>query len=212
MKVPLVYPKIPDSSGCMLKQCVAFEKLDGTNIHFRVTNGKWVSFGTRRDSFPCSINGEEFIEAHPELSGVLDSPEFLLELASFIRSNDKYNTSDVLLFMEYYGSKSFAGQHDPEDYPVLYLIDVQLNGRMLGPGEFLEDFKEFSSCLPDVIYKGKYSGQLIEDIRNGKYKVNEGAVIKGMIDDQVYMVKVKTNAYLERLKNQFKDNWKDYWE
>ena len=30
----LVYPKIPDSKNCPHEQCVAFEKYDGTNLHW----------------------------------------------------------------------------------------------------------------------------------------------------------------------------------
>lgn len=218
MKIPLVYPKIPDTTGCQLKKCVVFEKLDGTNIHMTISQGRWKTFGTRRDSFSSEpvIGEPAFVKAHPELKGILSCDvDFLIGLDEFINDSDKYKVADVILFFEYCGPKSFAGSHQQDDYKRLYLIDVQLNGKILPPEEFLEDFgppRNSEACMPKVIYKGKYFGQLVEDIRNGKYKVNEGAVIKGVVNGQTYMAKVKTNAYMERLKAQFKDNWKDYWE
>jgi hypothetical protein len=41
----------------------------------------------------------------------------------------------------------------------------------------------------------------------------EGVVCKGgMGGDDLWMVKIKTHAYMERLKNAFADRWEDYWE
>jgi hypothetical protein len=72
MRVPLTYQKIPDTHNCPLKQCLVFEKYDGTNLHW-VLNPKfgWIDYGTRRDRFPFNIaGGRKFEQAHPELSGV----------------------------------------------------------------------------------------------------------------------------------------------
>jgi hypothetical protein len=221
MKIPLVYPKIPDTTGCMLKKCIVFEKLDGTNIHFTIRKGKWTSYGTRRDDFNTLINngseGEaEFIKAHPELDGVLKcQPHDLIIIDEIIHASEKLSkVEELILFMEYFGYSSFAGQHKRDEEHTLTLFDAQIDGRMMLPEEFLKDFRveEFPEYFPQIIYKGKYSGQLVEDIRNGKYPVIEGAVIKGEIDGQVYMAKVKTNTYMEKLKEQFKDKWQDYWE
>jgi hypothetical protein len=214
LKTTLVYPKIPDSRNCPLKKCVVFEKIDGTNIHFALSKGKWISFGTRRTSYPSSFEGEvEFRKEHPELSNVLDcDSDLLLDLQHLINNNPIYSKVDsLILFMEYSGPSSFAGRHKDNDGN-LYLFDVQVDGKMLAPEILIKDFVEFEDSMPDVLYQGKYSGQLVEDIRNGKYKVNEGAVIKGTFKDEIYMVKVKTNKYLDKLKEAYQDTWEDYWE
>src|SRR5271167_234256 len=93
MKVPLVYPKMPDSTGCMLKRCVAFEKLDGTNIHWCWNQkDKFYAFGTRRDRFPLTSLGEkEFKKAHPGLEDVVSS--FL--------SDDLFETLDKFLMQQH---------------------------------------------------------------------------------------------------------------
>ena len=91
------------------------------------------------------------------------------------------------------------------------IIDVLKFTKFLTPDKFLDMFQSKWAISngwdklehAKLLYTGKYSGQLVEDIRNNKFKVNEGAVIKGAIRDHTYMVKVKTNAYMERLKTEF---------
>lgn len=152
MKVPLVYPKMPDSKGCMLKRCYAYEKLDGTNIHWCWNKkDKFYAFGTRRDRFPLTLAGEEdFKKAHPGLEGVVDSffhcevhrrlaaplDEFL---SGVYRGPPRfshipkgiYSESEVVIFTEFFGEKSFAGQHEKDDHKDHYLIDVQVDGRLI---------------------------------------------------------------------------------
>jgi hypothetical protein len=49
-------------------------------------------------------------------------------------------------------------------------------------------------------------------VRRGKYGVKEGVVCKGGSGPDLWMVKTKTTAYLERLKQSFGERWEDYWE
>jgi hypothetical protein len=211
MKIKLAYPKIPDTLNCPLKQCIAFEKYDGTNIHvvWRRDYG-WESYGTRRDSFLWMFSGiGQFEQAHPELKGVaaLWDPESKLD--NYLTINYP-NAQEIIVFAEYFGVNSFAGQHKPADQMQLVIFDIQVDGKMLSPEELIEEFKDFN--IANVVFKGKFTGQLFIDVRKGKYPVNEGVVVKGIVDDQVYMCKIKTEAYLDRLKTEFKDNWKEYWE
>src|SRR5579864_3118200 len=121
MKIKLAYPKIPDTLHCPLKQCVAFEKYDGTNMHWDFKGHQFVSFGTRRDSFPFTEEGfKSFANAHPGLEGapkVLDPnvADFLFEYHSGMTAT---------LFTEYVGPNSFAGQHKPRDPMRHVIIDV----------------------------------------------------------------------------------------
>jgi hypothetical protein len=73
-----------------------------------------------------------------------------------------------------------------------------LNNKLLEPELFHQYFTKFGSAR--LIYQGKYSGQFTEDVRKGKYDVNEGVVVKGIVDDQVFMTKIKTKDYLKRLE------------
>ena len=58
----LHYPKILSSRHCPGGRCVAFEKYDGTNLHWAWDRDfGWHGFGTRRDRFEWTPAGvEEF--------------------------------------------------------------------------------------------------------------------------------------------------------
>jgi len=214
MKIKLAYPKIPDTLDCPLKQCIAFEKYDGTNIHWTFMPGEgWQDYGARRDRYAINTTGvRAFEEAHPELKGVHTLWDQKDLLNDFLNENPKYNTAkEIIVFTEYLGPHSFAGQHDPKDViKQLIIFDVQVDGSLIPPEQFVEDFKQFN--IARVVFQGKFSGQLFVDVRKGKYDVKEGVVVKGIYNNQIYMAKIKTEAYMERLKNEFKDNWKEYWE
>jgi hypothetical protein len=224
MKVDLAYPKIPDSRNCPLKQCVAFEKYDGTNMHW-IWENSWILFGTRRDEFSLTEEGiSDFDKAHVGLeeAPVVFNTVWAEKMDNYIRtklnsesnSNSESKLPRVVLFTEFLGKKSFAGSHKDSDEKFLVLFDVEINGKMLSPDEFLDFVSGLDPSLQSakVIYKGKYSSQLGENVREGKYKVPEGIVVKGLVKGEVYMIKIKTNAYMEKLKASFKEKWTDYWE
>lgn len=210
MKIDLVYPKIPENSDKFHGKCIAFEKYDGTNMHWNWScKGGWGSFGTRRTEFFLDQLGiSEFMIAHPELSKsvYLFNDRMRDELTMFLCKNKPYSTScHVTLFTEFYGPNSFAGGHSDQDAfdgtQTLVAFDLSVDNKLLPPEKFLEDFEDVDIDLARVVYSGKYSGQFAEDIRKGKYDVNEGVVVKGVVEKEVFMTKVKTNDYLRRLKN-----------
>src|SRR5215510_1344778 len=65
----LHYPKIPGSKNSPDGHCIAFEKLDGTNLHWCWDRDfGWHAFGTRRDEFNLTADGvAAFNAAHPGL-------------------------------------------------------------------------------------------------------------------------------------------------
>lgn len=227
MKIPLAYPKIPDSVNCPLKQCIAFEKLDGTNLHWIWEYDHWTRFGTRRSEFLLKRNGiVEFNSEHPQLVRAVDlfNDTIRDSLTAHFFSLEEYKSKKISVFTEFYGNESFAGQHSINDEYLnsqyLKVIDVAIiiptnKGdvyNFIFPQKFAEEYNLFIFDIPKIVYKGKYTGQFAEDVRNGKYSVNEGVVCKGVVDNKVYMTKIKTNSYMEELKNRFHNNWKDYWE
>lgn len=204
----LHYPKIPDSRHCQLGPCVIFEKLDGTNLHWDWHRDYgWHAFGTRRDSFNLLPEGiRQFEAAHPDLRGAagvfLDS--LAQPLAAALAALGA--AEEAVAFTEYLGEGSFAGLHRAGDLMRTVLFDVQVGGQILDPEDFLRRFSHLS--IPRVLYRGKFRGQLLEEIFEGKFGVAEGVVVKG----PGWMAKVKTRAYLERLKGHFGESWADYWE
>jgi hypothetical protein len=231
----LHYPKIPGSSAAPLGKCVAFEKLDGTNLHWcwhrphsplcastmgavRATNSEfgWHAFGTRRDEFNLTPDGEAaFGAAHPGLEEA--SPVFRATLAgpldALLRDHPNYaEFTAVKVFAEFLGDTSFAGAHEPNDPKRTVLFDVWAEGYgFVSPQQFVSDFGHWPT--PRVVYTGKLTGAFLEAVREGKYGVGEGVVCKGGTGgEDVWMVKVKTYAYLERLKKSFGARWEDFWE
>ena len=116
------------------------------------------------------------------------------------------------MFTEFFGPNSFAGGHAPADAKDLVLFDVWFDGYgFLGPRQFLADFGHLKT--PRVVYDGKPTGTFLEAVREGKYGVGEGVVCKGGNGgEDVWMFKVKTFAYLERLKKSFGPRWVELWE
>jgi hypothetical protein len=115
-------------------------------------------------------------------------------------------------FTEFLGPNSFAGLHKEDDPKELRLFDVWAEpAGMIGPKQFVADFEHLP--IARVVYEGRLTGKFAEDVRVGKYGVGEGVVCKGGVGGaDVWMVKIKTYAYQERLKQAFADRWEEYWE
>lgn len=212
----LHYPKIKDSSAAQLGPCIAFDKIDGTNLHWDWDRDfGWHAFGTRRDQFDLTPDGiAAFHAAHPGLGDCVDlfTATLAEPLDRLFRERPEYaSASEAKAFTEYAGPGSFAGQHASGDAKELVLFDVLLDGAaFVSPFDFVRDFGHLR--IPRVVYQGKFSGRLTEEVRKGKYGVKEGVVIKGGQGDSLWLCKVKTLAYQERLKRSFGERWQDFWE
>ncbi len=212
----LHYPKIPGSKDVPDGRCVAFEKLDGTNLHWCWDRDfGWHAFGTRRDEFNLTPTGTvEFALAHP---GLEQAPGLFLEMLAqpliqvFEKHPDYSHRTAFKVFTEFVGPNSFAGRHRDDDPKETVLIDVWVDGYGFIGGEvFVATFGHLP--IPRVVYRGKLTGTFLEAVRRGKHDVAEGVVCKVGFGANVWMVKVKTFAYLERLKASFGAKWEDFWE
>ena len=213
----LHYPKMPGSKKAPLARCIAFEKYDGSNLHWEWDREfGWHSFGSRRDEFNWTDDGiAQFAAKHAHLREAAEV--FRRTLADGIehvfRENATYREfASFKVFAEFLGPNSFAGLHKESDPKELRLFDVWAEPfGMIGPTAFVADFGHLPTAR--VVYEGKLTGRFTEDVRLGKYGVGEGVVCKGGVGGaDVWMVKVKTHAYMERLKQAFADRWEDYWE
>lgn len=205
---------------------IAFEKYDGTCL---VAEHDWKHpghffFGCRSD-IPLYewILKQEFTKQHPEMkysAELINS--YLKQYGDLIltRLQDakiKFEYDNVRFVFEYFGKDSFAGQHNPRSDRDIVLIDLILLENQeekiletyLSPDIFVNVAKDCRSAR--VIYQGKFNGSFVEDVRKGNFDVVEGVVCKGYGKYQS-VCKVKTNSYMEKLKNHFKDDWKGYWE
>lgn len=207
------YPKMPGPAGGKIEKCVAFEKLDGTNLHWEWRrDAGWVNFGTRSAAYPFTPDGfATFRRSH---SGLDVAPDLFArdfgELLAAVLA-ERHEAERFVAFTEFVGPNSFAGMHREDDPKALVLFDVYADGLgFFDPWQFLALF----GALPvsRVVFQGRFTGKLTEDVRNGKYDVAEGVVCKGGRTPDVWMAKVKTNAYLTRLKGAFGAKWVEFWE
>ena len=107
----LHYPKIPGSRDAPTGRCVAFEKYDGTNLHWDWDRDfGWHAFGTRRDEFNLTPDGTAaFAAAHP---GLEDAPAAFLgtladPLADVFRTRPDYrDRPGFKAFTEFVGPNS----------------------------------------------------------------------------------------------------------
>jgi hypothetical protein len=213
----LHYPKIPGSRGCPDGRCVAFEKYDGANLHWDWDRDfGWHAFGTRRDEFNLTEAGVgQFARRHAHLRQCVEVFQATLAegVEKVLREHAGYREFQaVKVFAEFLGPNSFAGLHKEDDPKELRLFDVLAEPfGIIGPRQFVADFSHLPTAR--VVYEGKLTGKFAEDVRTGKHGVVEGVVCKGGVGGpDLWMVKIKTYAYLDKLKKAFAERWEDYWE
>lgn len=198
----LQYPSINGSAKAPLNtSCIAFYKYDGSNLRWEWSPKKgWNKFGTRRQMF--DHNTPLYHQAIP-----IFMEKIADELVYLVKQQNK-SIERITAFTEFFGPNSFAGSHDEKEQKELKLLDVFLFKKgFIPPRQFVKMFGE-KEYAPEIIYEGNLNKQFIMDVRSGKYPVDEGVICKG--DD--FMVKIKTDAYFAKLRNQFDDNWINYAE
>jgi len=61
--------------------------------------------------------------------------------------------------------------------------------------------------IPEIIYEGNFNESFIQDVKDGKYDLEEGVVVKGNLPHgkhphNLWMAKVKTKTWLDKLKEE----------
>ena len=123
-----------------------------------------------------------------------------------------------MVFGEFLGENSIAGHHEAEPHKIV-LFDVMTDHKQrkfVHPKTFVKDFAGLVPT-PDVVYEGNMNEQLIADVRANKYNLKEGVICKGIeksgaFAGGIWMCKIKTQEYLDKLKTRFGDEWVKYAE
>jgi hypothetical protein len=188
------YPSIPtfEEVGIPINNdCIAFEKIDGSNMRAEWSNKKWCKFGTRTrlvDQSDCIFGKFQgiFIDTLSD------------EISKFLIDN---KIQKAIAFSEFYGEHSFAGRHNIEDDMKLAFFDLWIEKKgFVPPREFIKSFSILN--IPKVVYEGKLDLNFVNDVKIGVFDVNEGVVAKGGKNLKTYFaIKIKTNAYLEKIKH-----------
>jgi len=99
-----------------------------------------------------------------------------------------------------FGKNSFAGQHDPNDEMDVILFDVLLPKKgFVHPKDFIKNFGHLD--IPKLIYEGNFNKSFMKDVEDNVFNLKEGVVVKGVERDRVWMSKVKTKDWYNKLKN-----------
>jgi hypothetical protein len=197
------YPSIAGPSFAHLgTPCVAFEKYDGSNLRFFWDQKRsWHSSGTRYRWFKAAtptfgVAVDLFQKQHAR--GIVDA----------LRQFKEYRgVTELVAFCEFFGPGTFSGLHKEDEPRQLVLFDVYLPGRgFVFPQDFVARFGRLP--IARVVYEGPFDRSFVADVQAGKYLVREGVVAKGVqtrrrrkgkADQEVWMAKVKTRAWLEEL-------------
>lgn len=197
------YHKIPGSDRAPIgEQCFSFYKYDGSNFRVEWSPKRgFHKFGSRTQligkSDPMLGPGiEVFYETCAD------------ELWSRLR---EFKTDKATVFLELYGASSFAGTHINTEPKELKLFDVHINRKgIIGPAEFLNHFGDLDFAA-ELLFSGELTKEYIESVRVDK-TLNEGVVLKGGSGHDLWMSKIKTDHYREKLKSVFQEKWELGWE
>lgn len=201
------YPSIPNINSTNKapygEPCVGFYKYDGSNLRWEWNKKRgFYKYGSRTQLFDESH--EMFSQAIPIFQDTI-APT-LIQIVK-----DNYKVDDFLCYTEFFGESSFAGWHDLSEEKKLILLDVWIPHKgFIIPKTFNKMFSghEWS---PKVVYEGNFNKQLCEDVKSGKYDLDEGMMCKGVDNKgQQWMIKMKTQTYLDKLKNKYGNDWEKY--
>lgn len=197
--------------------CYGFVKYDGSNMRCEWSNKRgWYKFGTRT----CLID-----HTNPIFGPACElfKQKYGDDLAKVFKTSKLFRgVQSVIVFAEYFGSKSFAGMHFPDDLSrdiVLFDVNPHKKG-MLGPKEFLDEFGHLK--VAELVFQGNMGPQLIENVRKelipieSKYEIKtevpEGMIVKGGTGHKIWMAKIKTERYRAELRKRYEVDWERYWE
>jgi hypothetical protein len=191
----LEYPSIQGSTRAPRLPCLAFEKLDGSNLRWEwQKKSGWCKQGLRQIFF------DETTPIYRESIPIFHT-KYADEIVKILLKQNR-DIKKIVAFTEFFGKLSEFGTHVEDDDYNLVLFDVYIDrdNHPVKPRDFYKFFNNKVE-IPALIYEGNLGPAFISDVRKGIYYVNEGVVCKGTT--KRWMAKVKTERYIERLKEVF---------
>jgi len=197
--------------------CYGFVKYDGSNLRAEWSKKRgWYKFGTRK----CMIDERDEIFGR---ACTLFREKYGDDLPKVFKDDKTFRGVDnVVAFFEFFGTKSFAGMHFPEETAwdvVLFDLNLHKKG-MLGPKEFLDSVGHLK--VAELLYQGNLNDELIADVKAGKFdctskyevrtEVPEGIVCKGGKGHELWACKIKTMLYKEELRKRYEHDWMKHWD
>lgn len=192
------YPSIPNAKGQKFENLGlvdVFDKLDGNNLRFEWSKKRgWYKAGSRT----------QMIDANHEQFGA-GVRWFMENTAEWIPTCFKKAPQKLVVFGEWYGEKSFAGQHEPGDELRFAVFDVCVDNRgFMDPKEFRKTF-EGSILTPEWLGQFSWSRQFVDSVFHEQIDgvSFEGVVGKTMSGSVLKMGKAKTRSWYEKLSEKY---------
>lgn len=205
------YPSIRNTGKYKKIPVMVFEKLDGSNFR-----AKW----TRKSGFKLFGTRTQLVDENTEYWGqivTLFKETIADELNGYFSS--KLKADKLIVFGEYYGPNSFAGRHVDEDFHKIIPFDIydEKIKSFMPPEKFYNELGAIVNIPKVLETEITLDDELIQSVRLGNYDVTEGVICKGLDRDGSFsggvpMYKIKTTAYLQKLKETFNHEWERYAE
>jgi hypothetical protein len=186
-----------------------FDKLDGSNIRFEWSRKKgWHKSGMRARL--VGKDDEHFAEAETAID--LFHATMGGKLSVFCK---EARWQEVTAFVEFYGRRSFAGLHHPEDEKHVALLDLTYDKKgFLPPDEYLKLVEETGVPAPNYLGLIKWNKSFLWEVeaRGGAENPQfdmidlitfEGIVGKTTEKKRRLMWKFKTKAWREAIADKF---------
>lgn len=189
------YPSIPRSTGSAFREipgAYVFDKLDGSSMRSEWNRKRgWYKHGRRKglldDSNPALTVVPELFEAT------------LAEPLERLAKDNRW--AHLVVFYEFWGPESLAGQHGENDPKRLTLFDAAVDKKgFLGPAEFRKTFE-------DVVDSARFLGRVnwtrgyVEQVRQNEVEgiTFEGVVAKAGLKHDIVRAKAKTQSWIDRV-------------
>ena len=182
---------------------IGFAKIDGSNIRAEWNDKRgFYKFGTRHELIDDKTR--PFGRSIPLLRD-----KYEIDLTRVFKERGWKN---VICFFEYWGAESFAGNHNFDQAMDITLIDVNpfdTNPYQMGilpPENFIELFEYID--IPTICYRGYVTTELFDRVKQSTLPgmSAEGVVCKGNDNGKTVMFKIKSQAWLDKLKEYCNDN------
>ena len=187
------YPTIPReiTKGLYI---YGFDKLDGSNIRAEWSAKRGIyKFGSK-----TQLIDETSLLLGDSVKLIKDVEEQAHEMLK------KQRAQKSMMYFEFFGESSFAGNHKEGEKKQVKLIDMTIDNRgLLYPKEFL---KVTANYLPtaDLLYQGFLNEEFINSVKNGTLTGMsfEGVICKANqgTPGLPVMFKIKNKAWLDKLK------------
>ena len=123
------------------------------------------------------------------------------------------------MFAEWFGAKSFAGQHEEDDPKDIVIFDVNPHKKgFLSPKQFLDYFGHLK--VAEFVYRGNLNEMLIKSVKNSDFDyidfrsscpiktvVPEGVVCKSGKGHGLWMCKIKSQNWFDELYRRRPQGW-----